>query len=138
MMNASGCKTRFASTQIARRARIIAQCQIIRAYANTRKGAIAMLKRVNGRPVPNNPAKAYELGRLDGTKQCMDNVSCVLLDKCGFHVREETADEHDTRSLEYLQQCLVELVEAKNNGYVKMADIEKALRGEYKMVNSAE
>lgn len=138
MMNASGCKTRFASTQIARRVRIIAQWQIHRAYANTRKGVIAMLKRANGRPVPNNPAKAYELGRLDGTKQCMDNVTCVLLDKCGFHVREETADEHDTRSLEYLQQCLVELVEAKNNGYVKMADIEKALRGEYKMVNSAE
>lgn len=124
--------------QIARRVRIIAQWQIHRAYANTRKGVIAMLKRANGRPVPNNPAKAYELGRLDGTKQCMDNVSCVLLDKCGFHVREETADEHDTRSLEYLQQCLVELVEAKNNGYVKKADIEKALRGEYKMVNSAE
>lgn len=99
---------------------------------------IAMLKRANGRPVPNNPARAYELGRLDGTKQCMDNVSCVLLDKLGFHVREETADEHDTRSLEYLQQCLVELVEAKNNGYVKIADIEKALRGEYKLVNSAE
>lgn len=138
MMNASGCKTRFASTQIARRVRIIAQWQIHRAYANTRKGVIEMLKRTNGRPVPNNPAKAYELGRLDGTKQCMDNVSCVLLDKCGFHVREETADEHDTRSLEYLQQCLVELVEAKNNGYIKMADIEKALRGEYKMVNSAE
>lgn len=53
-------------------------------------------------------------------------------------VLEETADEHDTRSLEYLQQCLVELVEAKNNGYIKMADIEKALRGEYKLVNSAE
>jgi hypothetical protein len=137
-MNASGCKTRFASTQIARRVRIIAQWQIHREYAYTRKGVIAMLKRADGRPVPNNPAKAYELGRLDGTKQCMDNVSCVLLDKCGFHVREETADEHDTRSLEYLQQCLVELVEAKNNGYIKMADIEKALRGEYKMVNSAE
>lgn len=138
MMNASGSKTRFASTQIAQRVRIIALWLIIRAYANTRKGVIAMLKRANGRPVPNNPAKAYELGRLDGTKQCMDNVSCVLLDKCGFHVREETADEHDTRSLEYLQQCLVELVEAKNNGYIKMADIEKALHGEYKMVNSAE
>lgn len=137
-MNASGCKTRFASTQIARRVRIIAQWQIHRAYANTRKGVIAMLKRENGRPVPNNPAKAYELGRLDGTKQCMDNVSCVLLDKCGFHVREETADEHDTRSLEYLQQCLVELVEAKNNGYIKITDIEKALHGEYKLVNSAE
>ena len=137
-MTANGCRTKYASTQIARRVRIIAQWQIHRAYANTRKGVIAMLKRANGRPVPNNPAKAYELGRLDGTKQCMDNVSYVLLDKCGFHVREETADEHDTRSLEYLQQCLVELVEAKNNGYIKMADIEKALRGEYKMVNNAE
>ena len=137
-MIASGCKTRFASTQIARRVRIIAQWQIHRAYANTRKGVIAMFKRANGRPVPNNPAKAYELGRLDGTKQCMDNVSCVLLDKLGFHVLEETPDSHDTRSLKYLQQCLVELVEAKNNGYIKMADIEKALRGEYKMVNSAE
>lgn len=137
-MNASGCKTRFASTQIARRVRIIAQWQIHRAYANTRKGVIAMFKRVNGRPVPNNPAKAYELGRLDGTKQCMDNVSCVLLDKLGFHVLEETPDSHDTRSLKYLQQCLVDLVESKNNGYIKMADIEKALRGEYKMVNSAE
>lgn len=76
MMNASGCKTRFASTQIARRVRTSAQWQIHRAYANTRKGVIAMLK--------------------------------------------------------------VELVEAKNNGYIKMTDIEKALRGEYKMVNSAE
>ena len=51
---------------------------------------------------------------------------------------KDKADEHDTKSLEYLQQCLVELVEAKNNGYIKMADIEKALHGEYKMVNSAE
>jgi hypothetical protein len=124
--------------RIVQRARTIARWPIIQACAGSRIEVTAMLKRVNGKPVPNNPAKAYELGRLDGTKQCMDNVSCVLLDKCGFHVREETADEHDTRSLEYLQQCLVELVEAKNNGYIKMADIEKALHGEYKLVNSAE
>ena len=124
--------------QIAQRAQTIARWPIIPVCAGSRKEVTSMLERVNGQAVPNNPAKAYELGRLDGTKQCMDNVSCVLLDKCGFHVREETADEHDTRSLEYLQQCLVELVEAKNNGYIKMADIEKALHGEYKMVNSAE
>ncbi len=124
--------------RIAQCAAIFAQWQIRPACAGLRKEVTAMLKRVNGQPVPNNPAMAYELGRLDGTKQCMENVSCVLLDKLGFHVREETADEHDTRSLEYLQECLVELVEAKNNGYVKMADIEKALRGEYKLVNSAE
>ena len=137
-MIASGCKTSFASTQIARPVRTIARWLIIRACVDTRKGVIAMLKRANGRPVPNNPAKAYELGRLDGTKQCMDNVSCVLLDKCGFHVREETADEHDTRSLEYLQQCLVELVEAKNSGYVTKKDIADALRSDYKLINNAE
>lgn len=136
-MNASGCKTRFASTQIARRVRIIAQWQIHLAYANTRKGEIEMLKRANGRPVPNNPAKAYELGRLDGTKQCMDNVSCVLLDKCGFHMREETADSHDTMSIEYLQKCLVELVDAKNSGYVTKKDIADALRSDYKLINNA-
>ena len=137
-MNASGCKTRFASTQIARRVRIIAQWQIHRAYANTRKGVIAMLKRTNGRPVPNNPAKAYELGRLDGTKQCMDNVSCVLLDKLGFHVLEETPDSHDTMSIEYLQKCLVKLVNAKNSGYVTKKDIADALRSDYKLINNAE
>lgn len=37
-----------------------------------------------------------------------------------------------------MAEYIVELVEAKNNGYIKMADIEKALHGEYKMVNSAE
>lgn len=94
--------------------------------------------RIDGKTLPNNPMKAYQQGKLMGTKQNMDLVSEVLLTKFGFHVREETADEHDTKSLEYLQQCLVELVEAKNNGYIKMADIEKALRGEYKIVNSAE
>lgn len=97
-----------------------------------------MLRRVNGRPIPNNPAKAYEVGRLDGTKKCMDNVSCTLLDKFGFHVADESEDERDTKSLAYLQQCLVELVEARNKGYIKASDIEKALRGEYKLVNSAE
>lgn len=94
--------------------------------------------RIDGKTLPNNPMKAYQQGKLIGTKQNMDLVSEVLLDKFGFHVREETADEHDTRSLEYLQQCLVELVEAKNNGYIKMTDIEKALHGEYNLVNSAE
>ena len=94
--------------------------------------------RIDGKTLPNNPMRAYQQGKLIGTKQNMDLVSEVLLTKFGLHVLEETADEHDTRSLEYLQQCLVELVEAKNNGYVKIADIEKALRGEYKLVNSAE
>lgn len=94
--------------------------------------------RIDGKTLPNNPMKAYQQGKLIGTKQNMDLVSEVLLTKFGFHVLEETPDSHDTMSVEYLQKCLVELVEAKNNGYIKMTDIEKALRGEYKLVNSAE
>ena len=69
---------RFASTQIARCAVIFALWQIQPVCAGTKREVTEMLRRVNGRPIPNNPAKAYELGRLDGTKQCMDNVSCVL------------------------------------------------------------
>lgn len=136
-MNVSGCKTRYASTQIARCAVIFALWQIQPVCAGTKREVTEMLRRVNGRPIPNNPAKAYEVGRLDGTKQCMDNVSCVLLDKCGFHVREETADSHDTMSIEYLQKCLVELVDAKNSGYVTKKDIADALRSDYKLINNA-
>lgn len=80
-----------------------------------------------------------EPNRFQRMKVTHPKQYAYCMDKLGLReVLEETPDSHDTRSLEYLQQCLVELVEAKNNGYVKMADIEKALRGEYKMVNSAE
>ena len=71
--------------QIAQRAQTSARWPIIPACAGSRKEVTAMLKRVNGQPVPNNPAKAYELGRLDGTKDisrrptlkrpCMGNIS---------------------------------------------------------------
>ncbi len=77
MMNASGCKTRYASTQIARRAVIFALWQIQPVCAGTKREVTEMLRRVNGRPIPNK-------------------------------------------------------------GYIKISDIEKALRGEYKLVNSAE
>lgn len=97
-----------------------------------------MLKRVNGKPVPNNPAKAYELGRLDGTKQCMDNVSCVLLDKFGFHVRPLfLASTSSTRHCCKYSRLRVSCSSAVSSR-IKMTDIEKALRGEYKLVNSAE
>lgn len=44
--------------RIAQRAQTSARWPIIPACANTRKEVTLMLKRVNGRPVPNNPAKA--------------------------------------------------------------------------------
>lgn len=93
--------------------------------------------RVDGKTLPNNPMRAYQQGKLIGTKQNMDLVSEVLLTKFGFHVLEETPDSHDTMSIEYLQKCLVELVDAKNSGYVTKKDIADALRSDYKLINNA-
>lgn len=72
-------------------------------------------------------------GKLQGTRENMDMIGMVLQDKFGWHVREETADGHDTMSLEYLFNCLVELTDAINNGYVKRKDIKKTLAEEYKV-----
>lgn len=94
--------------------------------------------RIDGKTLPNNPMKAYQRGKLIGTKQNMDLVSEVLLTKFGFHVLEETPDSRDTMSIEYLQKCLVKLVNAKNSGYVTKKDIADALRSDYKLINNAE
>lgn len=94
--------------------------------------------RIDGKTLPNNPMKAYQQGKLIGTKQNMDLVSEVLLTKFGFHVLEETPDSHDTMSIESLQKCLVKLVNAKNSGYVTKKDIADALRSDYKLINNAE
>ncbi len=94
--------------------------------------------RIDGKTLPNNPMKAYQQGKLIGTKQNMDLVSEVLLTKFGFHVLEETPYSHDTMSIEYLQKCLVKLVNAKNSGYVTKKDIADALRIDYKLINNAE
>lgn len=40
--------------------------------------------------------------------------------------------------IEYLQKCLVKLVNAKNSGYVTKKDIADALRSDYKLINNAE
>lgn len=40
-------------------------------------------------------------GRLKGTQECMDMVAMVLMDKCGWHVFEETSDSRDTQSIAY-------------------------------------
>lgn len=72
-------------------------------------------------------------GRLQGIMENMDMIGMVLLDKFGWHVREETEDGHDTMSLEYLFNCLTELTEAINNGYVRRKHIRDTLAEEYKV-----
>lgn len=116
---------------------VYALCQAVRAASDGQdQGGTEM--RIDGKTLPNNPMKAYQQGKLIGTKQNMDLVSEVLLTKFGFHVLEETPDSHDTMSIEYLQKCLVKLVNAKNSGYVTKKDIADALRSDYKLINNAE
>ena len=38
-------------------------------------------------------------GKLQGMRECMDMVAMVLIDKCGWHVQEATADNRDTQSI---------------------------------------
>ena len=33
--------------------------------------------------------RIFMRGKLQGTRECMDMVAMVLMDKCGWHVQEE-------------------------------------------------
>lgn len=43
--------------------------------------------------------RIFMRGKLQGTRENMDMVAMVLMDKCGWHVQEETADIRDTQSI---------------------------------------
>ena len=53
--------------------------------------------------------RIFMQGKLQGTRENMDMVAMVLMDKCGWHVFEETADSRDTQSIAYLYECLEKL-----------------------------
>ncbi len=69
-------------------------------------------------------------GRLMGTQECMDMVAMVLMDKCGWHVQEETSDSRDTQSIAYLYECLEKLAEEINEGRIKRKHIKDVLKDE--------
>lgn len=81
--------------------------------------------------IPNNPARAYMLGKLHGTQENMGNVAMVLCDKFGWHIEEKTDDEHDAQSIQRLYNCLVELAEEINSGRIKHKDIADVLAEEH-------
>lgn len=55
--------------------------------------------------------RIFMRGKLQGTRENMDMVAMVLMDKCGWHVQEETSDSRDTQSIAYLYECLEKLAE---------------------------
>jgi hypothetical protein len=107
-------------------------CLVVFAAAANGRAVAAM--KVNGRSLPNNPKQAYMLGKLHGTQDTMGNVAMVLLDKCGWHIKEQTADAHDTMSISYLYECIVALAEEINDGRIKRKDIKQVLAEEHNVV----
>lgn len=127
-MIASGAKTKSASMQTVPCVLTIALCLTRNLYADLKIGVLKM-----GKQHLSRDDRLIMKGKLQGTRENMDMIGMVLQDKFGWHVREETEDGHDTMSLEYLFNCLVELTQEINNGYVKRKDIRKTLADEYKV-----
>ena len=74
--------------------------------------------------------RLIQQGRLMGTRECMDMVAMALMDKCGWHGQEETADSRDTQSIAYLYECLEKLAEEINEGRIKRKHIKDVLKDE--------
>lgn len=73
-------------------------------------------------------------GRLKGTQENMDMVAMVLMDKCGWHIQEQTEDSRDTSSIAYLYECLEKLAEEINEGRIRRRHIKDMLKEEYGVV----
>ena len=69
-------------------------------------------------------------GKLQGTRECMDMVAMALIDKCGWHVQEETPDSRDTHSIAYLYECLEKITQEINEGRIKRKHIKDMLKDE--------
>lgn len=67
--------------------------------------------------------RIFMRGKLQGTRENMDMVAMALMDKCGWHVFEETSDSRDTHSIAYLYECLEKLAEEINEGRIKRKHI---------------
>lgn len=78
--------------------------------------------------VPNNPMQAYLMGKRHGTQENMDLVSMALLDKCGFHTRQDGPD--DTQSIEYVYRQIGKYAEEINEGRMKRREIKDMLAEE--------
>lgn len=79
----------------------------------------------------NRDDRIFMQGKLQGTRECMDMVAMALLDKCGWHIREETPDSRDTLSIAYLYECLMQITQEINDGRIRRRHIKDMLAEEY-------
>lgn len=73
-------------------------------------------------------------GKLQGTQECMDMVAMALMDKCGWHIQEQTEDSRDTHSIAYLYECLTQIAQEINEGRIRRRHIKDMLKEEYGVV----
>lgn len=78
--------------------------------------------------IPNNPMKAYMLGKRHGAQETMDLVAMTLIDKCGFHAKREVPD--DTQSIDFLYRQIVSYATEINEGRIKRKEIKDMLAEE--------
>ena len=78
--------------------------------------------------------RIFMRGKLQGTRENMDMVAMVLMDKCGWHVFEETSDSRDTQSIAYLYACLTQIAQEINEGRIRRRHIKDMLKEEYGVV----
>ena len=124
-MIASGVKTKSALMQTAQCVLTIALCLTRKVYADLKIGVLTM-----GKQHLSRDDRLIMKGKLQGTRENMDMVAMVLMDKCGWHVFEETADSRDTHSIAYLYECLEKLAEEINEGRIKRKHIKDVLKDE--------
>lgn len=82
--------------------------------------------------LPNNPLKAYLLGKRHGTQDNMDLVAMALMDKAGWSVKSD--DPADRHNIAWLYDQLVYYAEEINSGRIKRKDIKSMLQDESNII----
>ena len=78
--------------------------------------------------IPNNPMKAYLMGKRHGCQETFDMISMVLLDKCGWHTFSDGTE--DRMNIEYMFHQVEDYADSINKGYMKRKDIKQVLLDE--------
>lgn len=84
--------------------------------------------------LPNNPQKAYLLGKRHGTQDNMDLVAMALIDKAGWSVKSD--DPADRCNISWLYDQLLYYAEEINSGRIKRRDVKEMLQDESNLIFS--
>ena len=78
--------------------------------------------------LPNNPRKAYMMGKSRGVRDTLNMACMALIDKAGWHLHAESPD--DRQSVEWLCNQLEKYAGEINSGHLRMKDVREMLNEE--------